>query len=111
MSLGDGQDIDFAPATAAASCAEPDSSAEKLREPRVILAGPEPLVESLTWHDATAGKPDADGNVLLWLGASEGCDAGWSEGWWDGDDWRLAESGGIADAEVLCWAEPVGPVA
>jgi hypothetical protein len=96
-------------ASAAATCAEPDSTAEKLREPRVILAGPEPLIEALTWRDVAAGEmPDSDITLLLWLRHMDGS-TDWDRGWWDGECWRLAESGGECGGTVLFWSSPEGP--
>jgi hypothetical protein len=69
--------------------------------------------EVLQWHDASVSKPDADSTVLLWFGAAgqdgDGDLPGWEAGWWDGEAWRLAESGGVAADLVTHWAEPCGP--
>lgn len=98
--------IEFAPA--GGSCAEPAIDPEKLR---VILVGPEPLIEALTWHDVAAGDmPDADADVLLWILDADGA-KGWDRGWWDVDCWRLAESGARCDGTVLFWSSPEGPAA
>lgn len=81
------------------------------RERRVIFAEtePEPLIEVLTWHDVAAGDmPDADIVQLLWIRDADG-HAEWDRGWWDGEGWRLAESGGRCCGTVLFWAEPEGP--
>lgn len=81
------------------------------RGPSVILAGPEPLIESLQWHDVAAGDmPDADADVLLWILDADGS-KGWDRGWLDGDCWRLAESGGEVDGTVTHWSAPEGPAA
>lgn len=75
---------------------------------RVLLLDDEPLIEALTWLDATAGKPDAEQRVLMWI-ASADDSFDWDTGWWDGEDWHLCESGGIVDGEVMFFAEPQGP--
>ena len=30
-------------------------------------------------------------------------------GWFDGEDWRLCESGGVVNGRVLSFAQPEGP--
>lgn len=66
-------------------------------------------LEVLAWHSTANGNlPDADMTVLLWLRAPDGT-ADWAGGWWDGTDWRLCESGGVAAVAVSHWAEPAGP--
>jgi len=71
--------------------------------------------ELIEWHPASGSKPDADATVLLWLTpnpeAGMHAPAGWEAGFWDGADWRLAESGGVADGTVTHWAQPDGPAA
>ena len=64
--------------------------------------------QALHWHPA-ATPPDADMTVLLWI--TEGNEADWAGGWWDGEDWRLCESGGVAAGTVTHWCEPEGPEA
>ena len=64
--------------------------------------------ELLEWHEPANGDmPDADLTVLLWV--QDGQVADWCGGWWDGDAWRMAESGGVCAGVVLAWAEPAGP--
>lgn len=69
--------------------------------------------ELIEWHPASGSKPDADATVLLWMApdAQDGISipAGWEAGFWDGDDWRLAESGGLVDGTVTHWAQAGGP--
>lgn len=66
------------------------------------------MAELLQWHRVAAGDmPDADLTVLLWL--CDGTVQEWAAGWWDGQDWRLCESGGVAAGTVTHWAEPEGP--
>lgn len=71
--------------------------------------------ELIEWHPASGSKPDADAIVLLWIvpNPAQGmhAPAGWEAGFWDGENWRLAESGGLADGAVTHWAAPEGPVA
>lgn len=93
------------PATAAATCDEPDSTPEKLRAPRVILAGPEPLIESLRWHDAAAEQPDDARTVLIWTGSD---DYPYETGHWDGEHW-ISDAHGGPLARVLYWSQPEGP--
>ena len=62
----------------------------------------------LHWVDATATKPDADTPVVIWTKDEYGR-WGWEAAWWDGEQWRLAESGGLCAEEVTHWAEPAGP--
>ena len=69
-------------------------------------------VELLKWHKAERCKPDADTTVLLWIADRDGLGSGeWEAGWFDGDDWRLCESGGVCGGTVVAWAEPAGPAA
>lgn len=63
--------------------------------------------ELLEWHRAAHDMPDADLTVLLWI--VTGADTEWQAGWWDGEVWRLAESGGVCAGSVTHWAEPEGP--
>lgn len=66
--------------------------------------------EMLEWHQASGSKPDADANVLLWIpGFDTLVPSGWETGFWDGEDWRLVESGGLVDGTVTHWAQPAGP--
>lgn len=72
-------------------------------------AAPVAPAEPLTWHPAAGPKlPDADAQCLLWIRYSDGTED-WEAGWLDGDGWRLCESGGLVDGEVLFWAMPGGP--
>lgn len=57
---------------------------------------------TIRWHDATQSKPDADITVLLWL------DDEWCSGWWDGQEWRDAASGGVVRL-VTHYADVEGP--
>lgn len=61
--------------------------------------------ETITWNELPAdGMPDAGTTVLLNV---EGGHV--EEAWWDGDDWRWCESGGVVVEKVLAWADvPVG---
>lgn len=64
--------------------------------------------ELLEWLDAQASKPDADILHLLWIEDETGhCD--WDAGWWNGEEWLLAESGGSVAGKVLFYASPEGP--
>lgn len=63
--------------------------------------------ELLHWNSASS-VPDADTTVLLWVQYEDG-ETDWSAGWWDGEAWRLCESGGVCAGRVLHWAEPSGP--
>jgi|JI102314A2RNA_FD_contig_51_4458882_length_2336_multi_2_in_0_out_0_3 hypothetical protein len=76
-------------------------------EPRIILAGPEPLIEALEWLPASP-PPDADTTLLLWIVYEDG-DADWAAGWWDGEVWRDASTGGPASGEVTHYSSPMGP--
>lgn len=68
-------------------------------------------VEQLVWHNPAAGDmPDAEATVLMWVLLEDG-DELWEGGWWDGEAWRLAESGGICPGTVSAWSEPNGPAA
>jgi len=68
--------------------------------------------ELIEWHPASGAKPDADATVLLWIpGFDTLVPSGWEAGFWDGDAWRLAESGGLVDGTVTHWAQPEGPAA
>ncbi len=68
---------------------------------------PRAMAELLEWHDATASKPDAEVRVLIWMDTGEARD--WESAWWDGEQWRLCESGGVCAARVLYYAQPEGP--
>ena len=68
--------------------------------------------EMIEWHPASGDKPDADATVLLWIpGFDTLVPSGWEAGFWDGENWRLAESGGLVDGTVTHWAMPEGPAA
>jgi hypothetical protein len=62
------------------------------------------------FHAAAAKLPDADLTVLLWVRYADGT-SDWAAGWWDGDCWRDAASGGPVSGTVTHWAEPAGPLA
>jgi hypothetical protein len=67
-------------------------------------------VELLKWQDPARQMPDADLTVLLLISAADGySQPDWTTGWWDGDTWRLCESGGVLAERVVAWAEPQGP--
>jgi hypothetical protein len=64
--------------------------------------------ELLEWRDACASKPDPDLLQLIWWCDSDGnCD--WDAAWWTGEEWLLAESGGLVPGTVLFYARPEGP--
>ena len=64
--------------------------------------------ELLQWHSVDTGMPDAELTVLMWMPDFE--DGGeWEGGWWDGEHWRLCESGGVCPWRVTHWAAPEGP--
>ena len=67
------------------------------------------MASTLDWHRAADTLPDADTTVLMWVVDPEGAD--WAAGWWDGEAWRDAASGGVVAGEVTAWAEPEGPQA
>lgn len=62
---------------------------------------------TLTWHPA-AQPPDADTTVLLWIREDDGSED-WAAGWWDGENWRDAASGGVVAGRVTHWSEPEAP--
>jgi hypothetical protein len=64
---------------------------------------------TLTWQAPAQAMPDADESVLVWFRWRSEKPADWGSGWFDGELWRLSESGGIIDGHVLYWARPVGP--
>lgn len=89
-------------------CAE--RSPHRPTVPRVVLVEPptNPLIEPLRWHDVAAGDmPDPDLTVLLWTDDAE---QPWAAGWFDGEVWRLCESGGECAERVLFWSSPEGPI-
>jgi hypothetical protein len=63
--------------------------------------------ETITWHELPQdGMPDADTTVLVST-TEQAVDTGY----FDGDDWRWCESGGLVAEPVQAWAEmPVGIV-
>ena len=63
--------------------------------------------ELLTWHPAST-PPDAELTVLLCVQPDDGS-AECVQGWYDGEDWRACESGGVVRGAVQWWCEPVGP--
>jgi hypothetical protein len=68
---------------------------------------------TLEWHHVSVhDMPDADLTVMLWISDPTGLSQpDWDRGWWDGEVWRLAESGGACAGTVVAWAEPEGPAA
>jgi hypothetical protein len=62
-------------------------------------------IEHLKWHATACAMPDADITVLMWIEP----DSIWAGGWWDDEDWRYCESGGVVVGQVTHWAEPEGP--
>ena len=73
-----------------------------------VFQVPPRRAELLEWHDAATTKPDADILQLLWIADEVGhCD--WDAGWWSGEEWLLAESGGSVAGRVLFFASPEGP--
>ena len=75
--------------------------------PRIILAGPEPMTETLIWRDAESDPPDADITVLLAFDPALGLDI---ELGFFGDGWHCAEYDADSPAVPRWWAEmPKGP--
>lgn len=66
--------------------------------------------ELLHWDPVAALMPDSDLTVLLWVVYDDGT-ADWCPGWWDGEAWRDATSGGQINASVTHWSNPGGPAA
>jgi hypothetical protein len=66
------------------------------------------ITTTLTWQTPAQAMPDADESVLVWITCHDHPEL-WESGWFDGEHWRLCESGGIIDGRVLYWARPVGP--
>lgn len=102
---------DDAPIETSEAEARPYPAAGAAQDPRMILAGPDPLVEELTWRPADE-PPDAEAAVLLWivsdLGASDWAEFG--RGYWTGEAWRMDDDSEIVHgATVTHWAEPAGP--
>ncbi len=66
-------------------------------------------IELVGWYDATkATRPDSEITVQLQLRDAEG-GTSVETGWWDGEVWRLAESGGVPMHRVTFWAAVDGP--
>lgn len=62
----------------------------------------------LVWRDVAVSLPDADERVLICTRDDDGqCE--WDAGWFDGEDWRYCESGGIVGLPVVRWAQPEVP--
>lgn len=63
--------------------------------------------ETINWHELPQdGMPDADLTVLL---STE--QQGVNPGWYDGENWRWCESGGVVGEPVQAWADmPLGMV-
>ena len=69
------------------------------------------MAELLEWHCVAGGDlPDADITVLMWVRDWAGI-TDWERGWFDGEAWHLAESGGMCAGTVTHWAQPEGPAA
>lgn len=73
-----------------------------------------PAPETIVWHLASEGEPDADTTVLMaWSQSIETdellpCEP--ERGWLDADGWHLAESGGLVAVPPTWWADwPNGP--
>jgi hypothetical protein len=65
-------------------------------------------LEVVRWMPAGAELPDAETMVILWLVSDEAGE--WFEaGFWDGECWRLAESGGLPTQRVTHWTQLNGP--
>jgi hypothetical protein len=58
------------------------------------------FTEAIVWHRQPGRIPAADLTVLLST-EHQGVDTGW----FDGADWRWAESGGLVGEPVQAWAE------
>jgi len=65
------------------------------------------MAELLQWHATADQMPDAEMTVLMWV--KQGSAVEWFAGWWDGEAWLDASSGGMVHGEVTHWAEPEGP--
>lgn len=92
----------------------PDSGVATLIEMGLDQAMTSSQVELLAWHPADTDLPDAEERVLIWIEVDDSVlpvdyETGWDNGWWDGEDWRLCESGGVVDGVVTWWALPKGP--
>lgn len=77
----------------------------------ILLLDDEPgdYIEAVAWHFTATNpaRPDADLTVLL---MTTDPDMPMQQGWWDGEQWCLCESGGFAPAgSVLAWSEVNGP--
>ncbi|PZP30469.1 MAG: hypothetical protein DI603_15205 [Roseateles depolymerans] len=61
--------------------------------------------ETINWHELPQdGLPDARTTVLI-----STAHAGVDSGYYDGEEWRWAESGGIVGEPVQAWADrPAG---
>lgn len=66
------------------------------------------VTTALNWLEARHVMPDSDIRVLIWFGNADSVGQ-WASAWFDGEHWRLCESGGIVDGCVLYWAIPLGP--
>ena len=44
---------------------------------------------------------------MMWV--VDGNESDWAAGWWDGEEWRDASSGGVVAGLVTHWCEPEGP--
>lgn len=77
-----------------------------------LLPGPgSSVAELLAWHPVSdTHLPDADLTVLMWVVDAD-LTADWYAGWWDGEAWRDAASGGQVAGWVSHWADPAGPAA
>jgi hypothetical protein len=62
--------------------------------------------EVLHWYPADS-PPDADTTMLLWF-VVDGL-ADWAVGWWNGEYWMDAATGGKLSGQVLYWVDVNGP--
>ncbi|MFM2056068.1 MAG: hypothetical protein RLY71_453 [Pseudomonadota bacterium] len=77
-------------------------------EIREVVAPPTLITTALAWQPPEHAMPDADERVLIWF-ASHDSPGEWECAWFDGQDWRVCESGGRVNGIVLYWARPLGP--
>ena len=68
-------------------------------------APPATRIEPLAWRPTALALPDADITVLCWTEPA----AEWHAGWYDGEQWLDAATGGPMAGTVTHWAEPEGP--
>lgn len=66
-----------------------------------VMRNPPPVLTGVQWTACRVRKPDADRTVLMYHPELDDEPVG--VGWWDGEVWRAAESGGSLGSDCVQW--------